>query len=99
MLEQLASLLEAAYILDTKDFFLKPLKSTTPCPQSSSPDCGKNKLQIKLWSISLERGVLREGLVFKGSDQEMIPLRLEIKGKMKSYIEEALSINDVSVVG
>lgn len=29
MLEQLASLLEAVYILDTKDFFLRPLKSTT----------------------------------------------------------------------
>lgn len=41
----------------------------------------------------------REGIAFKGSDQEMVYLGLRIKHRMESYIEEALFILDALIVG
>lgn len=81
-----------------KELFLRPLKSITLHPQNSSQGPRKNKLQIRLWLVNLELGLPRDGLDFKGSDQEIVSLRLRTKGKMKSYIEEALSISNASMV-
>lgn len=56
-------------------------------------------MQIRFLLVSLELGLLSEDLAFKVSDQDMVPVRLGIKGEMESYIEEALSINGAAMVG
>lgn len=38
--------------------------------------------------MSLELCLPSEGLAFKGSDEEMVPVGLGVKGEMESHIEE-----------
>lgn len=69
--------------------------------QSLAKNCNTQKEQVANQALisKLRTRSSREGLAFKGSDQEIILLGLRITHRMESYIEEALFICDALIVG
>lgn len=93
------SSLEAAYLLGCRGILPQVSQAHKPAYLKQLSRPREEQVANQALVSKLGTGSSREGLVFKGSDQEMAPLGLRITHKIESFMEGALFIHDALIVG